>query len=115
MEREPYPWGVVLVIVVFVVLFVFVQEMRGQMCGDCNDDGRVTVAELVRVVNNALNSPIVCELDCNTCPDECIELVRWTVDGQTYFCPTSFCANSNAKLDACVRQLAREGICEVQP
>jgi hypothetical protein len=83
MEREPYPWGVVLVIVVFVVLFIFVQEMRGQTCGDCNDDARVTIDEIVRVINSALDDPCG-GTDCAT-PDEfpsaVIDDIRWTCTG----------------------------------
>lgn len=74
------------------------------MCGDCNNDGKVLINELVSAVNNALNPPFDCTEGCfdtGICPNNCGEFP--TIDGIT--CATSICIYSESQLRACIQHL----------
>jgi len=72
------------------------------MCGDCDGDQRVTIAELVRAVGNALDP---CGEDCAACPDTCVELPVAMVDGVEVHCDVALCGDP----EACVRTLYADG------
>lgn len=77
------------------------------LCGDCNNDGRVTVNELIVAVKAALADPATptptddCGIGCydsGACPDVC-----WDVpyaNGRQ--CDTSMCWHTDEQLATCV-------------
>lgn len=79
------------------------------MTCDANDDGKVTIAELVEGVNNALNGPppkcgFGCDEICQRfgsdvcpCTGECVMLFDCT--------PSSLCNDNEAQFDYCFGEL----------
>lgn len=88
-------------------LFLTATAAPAQMCGDCNGDRRVTIAELVRAVRNALEpDPLeACGKDCTqgSCggASTCIEFPGT----DTYECATSICFDTQVQYDACLELL----------
>lgn len=72
----------------------------GQLCGDCDGDGQVLVAEVVRVVNNALAGPCA----CLGCPDTCREFPEH--DGVQ--CDLSVCVGDEQR---CVEAYRETSVC----
>lgn len=72
-----------------------------QLCGDCDGDGKVAIAELVRAVSNAL------------APDECAECTRNDCGGGLCLefpeadgiaCDVAICFQSEAQIARCVHR-----------
>jgi hypothetical protein len=42
-------------IVLVLLVLVLHRSASAQMCGDCNDDGHVDIAEIIQTINNALS------------------------------------------------------------
>lgn len=103
----------------FVAFFVYLGVLglktaanAQEMCGDCNGDHRVSVAELTTAVNNALDGDPChegCAEDCFTdqgnCPcDSCFEFP--VVDG--VLCTVSMCNDSREQVRACHARFRNE-------
>jgi len=87
------------------------------MCGDCDNSGRITVAELVRAVGNALEPPTDECAECFTscfptlddcpCPRTCTEFFE--ADG--LICAASICVESDEQVRRCVKHFDALGRC----
>lgn len=103
--KDLIPWWMwltpLLVGLIVGLVALFTGLASGQMCGDCNNDGRVAVNEIVTAVNTALDP---CNFGCGFNPDDCT-VGRCTeqpiVDGQQ--CQVSLCAQSDTQADLCAR------------
>lgn len=95
--------GVLAVLLCFTAVRVWADD--GAMCGDCNNDHKVTVAELVTAVHNALEGDPchegcaeACFPDSGNCPcTTCNEFP--VVDGVR--CAVSICEDSDEQVRAC--------------
>lgn len=87
-----------------------VVRSAGDMCGDCDADGKVQIAELVTAVRNALIGD-ACGIGCyesHACDDVCIEFPAIEIDGVQMQCDTSLCyRNATAVHDCLVSFRAR--------
>jgi hypothetical protein len=97
------------------------------MCGDCNHDGRVTIAELVQAVHNALagDRDTACGVGCSSgvvaCAPgaTCTEFPAADVNGTFTQCDQAdVCAATTMELQSCVAYFAstdRFGCHAVEP
>jgi hypothetical protein len=100
-DPKPLPWfKFILFALTLIGMAIYAAQSPGQMCGDCNQDGKVTIAELITAVNNAMQP--LC--DCSSCPtDQCVEFPSAQLpDGSTITCNASVCSN---EVTVCALQL----------
>lgn len=78
------------------------------MCGDCNNDQRITIAELIATINNLLNDD--CGFWCygnGICDASCVEYPATPIGNDMYLqCSTSMCFNSEEQVSRCINRFA---------
>jgi len=91
-DPKPLPWFKFLLFAATLLgMAIYAFVAHSQMCGDCNQDGEVSINELITAVNNSF-SPC----DCSHCTtDECVEITVKDINGNFHL--TSVCINDAAR------------------
>lgn len=96
-------WYLALAAATFIIFYTF--PLRGQMCGDCNNDHKVTISELIKAINNSLiGDPCHegcadnCFVDSGNCP--CTSCFEFPVVDNV-LCMVSICNDSTEQVRSC--------------
>lgn len=89
-------WPCILAAATFIIFYVF--PLHAQMCGDCDNDNKVTIAELVTAINNSLAGD-PCHEGCIDCPAnaDCIEFPHF----DNIVCSVEFCLPPRTEIRPC--------------